>query len=263
MVMIRGVDLAHDLGGTGPDVIWGHGLTSSMAGEDQMPLLDWRALRSSNRVLRYDARGHGNSGSTEVPEAYGWDELARDQLTLADELGIGAYVAAGASMGCATALHASVIAPGRIRGLVLVIPPTAWASRAAKTSTYLASADLIETGEAETVIAGAALLPPPDPFLREPRWKQRFAEVVRTTEPSRLARVLRGAATTDLPPVEEIESIAVPTLILAWTGDEGHPAATAARLQELIAGSELALAATPAGLATWSSRVETFLAAVS
>ena len=162
-------------------------------------------------------------------------------------------------MGCATALHAAVIAPGRVSALVLVIPPTAWSTRAVQAGTYLAMADLVEAREHELLLKGAALMPPPDPFIDEPAWADRFPEVLANTDPVRLARVFRGAATADLPTEAEIATISVPTLILAWTGDPGHPASTAARLQELMPHAEVALASTMQGLAAWTGRMTAFL----
>ncbi len=259
MVLIRGCELDYDRQGVGPDVVWGHGLTSSIESEDQFGLFDWDVIRQSNRVLRYDARGHGQSGSTADPRAYSWRALAEDQLALADSLGIDTYVAGGASMGCATALHAAVIAPDRISALVLVIPPTAWSTRAAQTGIYLAMADLVEAGEHDLLLQGAAQVPPPDPFIDEPAWADRFPEVLANTDPVRLAGVFRGAAVADLPTESEIATISVPVLILAWTGDPGHPASTAARLQELMPHAELALASTMQGVAGWTGRVVAFL----
>lgn len=262
MGTIRGVELNVDRDGVeaGPDLIWGHGLTSSMAAEDELGLFDWASIRRAARVVRYDARGHGRSGSTPLPDDLSWRSLADDQLALADHLGIDRYVAGGASMGCGTALHAAVAAPERVIGLLLVIPPTAWATRAAQTGAYRLMADLVEAGDHDTLLAGAADRPPPDPFVDDPRWAERFATMLAATDPVRLARVFRGAATADLPAPEAISEIEVPTLILAWTGDPGHPAATAARLQELMPHADLALAATPKGLASWSARVGRFLA---
>lgn len=240
----------------------GDGLTSSMASEDDLGLIDWSAIRPTNRVLRYDARGHGASGSTADAGAYSWRELALDQLALADHLGIGSYIAAGASLGCATALHAAVLAPERIRGLALVIPPTAWETRAAQTGVYRATADLVDAGDHESLLAGSAAQPPPDPFVDDPRWRARFPELLATADPVRLARAFRGAATADLPTPEQIATLDVPTLILAWTGDTGHPVQTAARLQELMPHAELGLATTPAGLAAWTIRLTEFLPAI-
>jgi pimeloyl-ACP methyl ester carboxylesterase len=260
---IRGVDLAFDRRGSGPDFVWGHGLTSSIESEDELGLFDFEIIREVATVMRYDARGHGQSSSTAATEGYHWRALAEDQLALADRLGIGAYVAGGASMGCATALHAAVLAPARNRGLVLVIPPTAWETRAAQVDIYSAMADLVAAGDHQTLLAAAAVRPSPDPFVDDPNWGERFERVLKETDAERLARVFRGAATADLPTPDEIARIDVPTLILAWTGDPGHPATTAARLQELIPGAELALANTPDGLATWTARVRAFLEATT
>src|SRR5215470_8871307 len=102
-INVRGVQLEYSVAGDGPPFVWGHGLTSSMASEDAFSMLDFARLAACCRVVRYDARGHGQSESTPEPGDYAWSELARDQLALADALGIGTYIAAGASMGCATA----------------------------------------------------------------------------------------------------------------------------------------------------------------
>lgn len=66
-----------------------------------------------------------------------------------------------------------------------------------------------------------------------------------------LPTIFRGAAQADLPPADAITSIDVPTLILAWIDDPGHPLSTAQRLHELIVGSQLVVAHTPAALNTW------------
>jgi 3-oxoadipate enol-lactonase len=139
------------------------------------------------------------------------------------------------------------------------IPPTAWATRAAQVDRYRSIADLVLAGEHDLLIAGNAAVPPPDPFVDDPRWRDRFVELLGSSDPERLSRVFRGAGTADLPAEDEIARIDVPTLILAWTGDPGHPMATAARLQELMPHAELAVATTPAGLETWTGRVVSWL----
>lgn len=259
VLTVRGVDLHHDLSGQGPTMIWGHGLTSSRAREDATGLVDWSRVRDHARVLRYDARGHGESGSTADPGDYHWRALAHDQLALADALEIERYVAGGASMGCATALHAAVLAPERVTALVLVIPPTAWATRAAQQQGYELSAQLVEQGQFDLLVQGSRATPSPDPLVDEPSWKDGFEEMLRTTDPVRLARIFRGAAITDLPEPDAIEAIDVPTLILCWTGDAGHPFSTAERLAEMIPGSHLAVASTPDQLARWTDRITGFL----
>ncbi|MGI9603497.1 MAG: alpha/beta fold hydrolase [Acidimicrobiales bacterium] len=253
------VVLAYRLGGEGPDLVWGHGLTSSMAAEDERALLRWDRIQHNHRVLRYDARGHGESGSTEERDGYAWSALGSDQRSLADALAIGSYAAGGASMGCATALHAAVQDPDRITALVLMIPPTGWEGRAGQASLYEAMADIVETDGVEPLIAASAELAPPDPFVDVPDMAELRAEAMRSWDTTRLARVFRGATTAQLPDRDVLSTLTQPALILAWTGDPTHPAATAHELDELLPGAELDLVSDLDGVLAWSDRVEQFL----
>ena len=72
------VTIAHEQIGGGPQLplIWGHGLSSSMESEDELGLIDWEQAAPGRLVVRYDARGHGASGSTPEPSDYVWDAPA-------------------------------------------------------------------------------------------------------------------------------------------------------------------------------------------
>jgi pimeloyl-ACP methyl ester carboxylesterase len=255
--LVRGAELEHERSGSGPDLIWGHGLSMDRVSDAAMALLRWDAIGMT--VLRYDARGHGKSTSTPDLEGYSWAELARDQLALADALGIDRYVAAGASMGCGTALHAAVIAPERIRALVLVIPPTAWETRAAQTEQWQQAAHVIESQGLEAAIAARAALKPPDPFVGDPARLEQQAAATRAWEPARLAHVMRGATTADLPARYQIARLRMPALILAWTGDPAHPESTARELASLLPHSELDLASTREQMDRWTELTRAFL----
>jgi pimeloyl-ACP methyl ester carboxylesterase len=254
------VQLAYDDVGQGPALIWGHGLSSSRANEDAGPLLDWSTAAAGRRLVRYDARGHGTSGFTNDPAGYGWADLARDQLALADALGIDRYVAGGASMGCGTALHAALLAPDRVEALLLVIPPTAWETRRERADLWAQVSAVIEAKGVEPFIRSTADMPPPDPFIGRPERREAHDRHLRGTDPVRLAGVFRGAATADLPPREQLRTIGVPTQILAWSGDPAHPESTAEQLAELMPHAELAVARTWDELQTWTGRAATFLA---
>lgn len=261
--MVRGVELDHSRSGSdGPEVVWGHGLSSNQQNEDGFGLLDFGRLAGACRLLRYDARGHGASGFTAEPTAYSWTELGRDQLALTEQLGIDRYVAAGASMGCGTALHAAVLAPDRITALVLVIPPTAWETRAERVEVWEQVAQVIEAKGAEGFIAGMAAMPKPDPLAGRPEWDDNMAANARRTDPVRLAGLFRGAGHADLPSREAVATIGVPTLILAWTGDPGHPQSTAEQLAELLPQAELHLASTWDELQAWTDHTLAFLSSL-
>ncbi len=58
-----------------------------------------------------------------------------------------------------------------------------------------------------------------------------------------LWNLMRGAATTNLPPREELAVlIDTPTTIISWVGDPTHPSSTAEELHRLLPKSELFIA---------------------
>lgn len=259
---VRGADLAYEVAQAGPDapqVIWGHGLSQDRSAESVMGIIDWPRVTAN--VVRYDARGHGNSASTPELTGYGWDQLATDQLALATHIGFDTYISAGASMGCGTALHAAVQAPERIERCVLVIPPTGWETRAAQAGEWEIAATLIEEQGVEPMIAAGAQRPIPEPLQGDPMLAERRAHATRAWDPARLAHVLRGATHADLPSREAISNITAPCLILAWTGDPVHPMSTAVELAELLPNATLRTASTAEELVAWTDLFNDFITA--
>ncbi|MDH5290997.1 MAG: hypothetical protein OEY41_13460, partial [Acidimicrobiia bacterium] len=84
----------------------------------------------------------------------------------------------------------------------------------------------------------------------------------RRTDPVRLAGLFRGAGHADLPARDAVATISVPVLILAWTGDPGHPQSTAEQLAELAPQAQLHLASTWDELQAWTDHTLAFLAAL-
>src|SRR6266702_7109511 len=158
---VRGVDIEVSDQGAGLPVFWGHGLVSSMEQEDRFLVMSWAHLARRYRVIRWDARGHGLSGGAPVPDDYRWDNLGRDLIALADELGIDQFVAGGASMGAATALHAAIQAPERVVGLVLMLAPTAYETRDEQADLYRAAAVLVERLGMDAYLQQLSNLPAP------------------------------------------------------------------------------------------------------
>lgn len=232
------------VGDEGPLVVQLHGLTSSRDRDEQLGLDLPRALRR-HRVLRYDARGHGRSTGTPDAADYGWDSLAADLLALLDHVAPGERVhGVGPSMGTGTLLHAAIRDPGRFASLTLAVPPTAWKTRRAQTDTYRHNADLIEREGLAAFVALGSAAPIPPALAEAP-------DTLPSVEESLLPTVMRGAAATDLPHRRNIIRLTVPTLILAWTGDRGHPVSTARKLHSRIYGSRLVVARTPYGIMAW------------
>lgn len=242
---VPGADLDVSLSDEGGHpVVQLHGLTSSRLRDRTLGLDLGRGL-AGTRLLRYDARAHGQSTGTADASTYEWPNLAADLLLLLDAWFPGEQVhGVGPSMGTATLLHAAALDPDRFSGLTLVIPPTAWETRAAMGDNYRAAADLVEAGGLEEFIAAGRAVPQP-PALAG------VAETVPDVSTELLPSVLRGAAASDLPSPETISRIGVPTSILAWIDDAGHPLSTAQALADLQPSATLTIAHTPADLAKW------------
>jgi pimeloyl-ACP methyl ester carboxylesterase len=237
----------------GHPVVQLHGLTSSRY-RDRVLDLDLGRGLSGTRLLRYDARGHGHSSGRAVPDDYTWPNLADDLLRLLDHWFPGEQVhGVGPSMGCGTLLHAAVRDPDRFSGFTLLLPPTAWETRVAKAEEYHHAAAFIEEHglEAFSRIARAASQPPAT--VGTPETRPEVAERI-------LPAVFRGAALSDLPALDDIARIDVPTTVLAWTDDSAHPVSTSERLVDLLPRATLSVASTPAEVSTWPGVLRTDVA---
>ena len=240
--------------GKGPLFLWGHGFAGSMQADDA-GLLDWVRLAARYRVVRWDARGHGHSTGTSDPDDYRWDNLGRDLVALADDLGVKQFAVGGVSMGAATTLYAAADARSRVIGVVLVLPPTAYETRAAQAEEYRIGAGVVEQRGVDAYLDLLNAQPVPE-ILNSFASAHDFVPAV---PDHLLPAVLRGAATSDLPLPDRVRSIMAPVLLLAWDTDPGHPLSTAERLAELLPDAELAVARRIRDVLSWTDRVEAFL----
>lgn len=242
---VAGAELAVALSDEGGHpVVQLHGLMSSRANDRVLDLDLGRGL-SGTRLLRYDARGHGRSSGREVPEDYRWQNLAEDLLRVLDHWFPGERVhGVGPSMGAATLLHAASIEPHRFTGLTLMVPPTAWDTRPAQAATYRAAAALVEAHGVGAFLSATRASPPPPATVGAPETRP---DVIDALLPS----VLRGAGLSDLPAPEIVARIDVPTTLLAWVGDPGHPLSTTEALSGLLPHSTVTVARTPGDVQAW------------
>ncbi|MFN0114324.1 MAG: alpha/beta fold hydrolase [Paracoccaceae bacterium] len=232
-----GVTLTYECTGSGPAVLWQHGLG---AGFDQP-----RAVFPDLPVTRLTlaCRGHEDS-DLGPPEDLSIATFAGDALALLDHLGIPRLAAAGGiSLGAAIALRLAADRPDRVARLILARP--AWLDRPApgglaayaEAGRHLALHGATE-GEArfhETDIFRAIEAASPDNaaslrgFFTRPRPE---------TTTALLARLPRDGPGVAIP---LIERIARPTLVIGNGEDVAHPLAYAETLARLIPGARLAV----------------------
>jgi pimeloyl-ACP methyl ester carboxylesterase len=117
-VAIDGMKFYYQQAGTGPDVVLLHGVTGNMA---IWPLISMvSTLAADFRVTAYDLRGHGYSDTT--PTGYTSADMAADLVAVQKALGLGPMYVLGHSFGGVIALHAAVLYPDAVAGLILSDP---------------------------------------------------------------------------------------------------------------------------------------------
>jgi len=260
------VELAVRSRGEGVPFVWGHSLMGSVRVEDKAALWDWSGVERHAQVVRYDARGHGNSDGSYNRDDYRWDHMAADMLAVADYFIASSdetrCVLGGISMGAATALQAAIRQPDRVCGLVLALPPTAWETRPRQSAIYRRLAWV-------SGLFGAApyrlldLLPIP---MREDGRNQlalNTAKGLAQANPLHVQAALGGAALSDMPDPTALGELDVPTLILAWEEDSAHPLSTALALAETLPDVRGTVICHPGDVSEWQSALEDFVSEVA
>lgn len=103
-----------DSGGDGPPVMLAHGYLM----DHEMFAPQVAALAPTYRVITWDERGFGQTEFDGEPFTY-WDS-ARDCLALLDHLAIERAVVGGMSQGGFLSMRAALLAPERVRALILL-----------------------------------------------------------------------------------------------------------------------------------------------
>ena len=191
----------------------------------QMP-----ALLRHFRVLRHDARGHGQSDVP--PGPYSVDQLGADVLALMDHLNIERAHFCGLSMGGMIGMWLGIHHAGRLDRLVLcntaakIGTPDTWNPRIAKV-------------EAEGMASVVEIV------LERwftPGFRQRAPEQVAVVREMLLQTAPAGynancAAVRDMDQRAEVASISVPTLVIAGTHDGSTPSADGKAAADAIPGA--------------------------
>jgi 3-oxoadipate enol-lactonase len=168
------------------------------------------------RVLRHDARGHGQSQV--APGPYTIAQLASDVIALLDHLQIERADFCGLSMGGMIGMWLGAHFPTRIRRLVLsntaaqIPPPEAWNQRIDKV-----------TREGMAAIAPAVIERwfTPAFAARAPQQVELVRNMLLHTEPA--GYVANCAAVRDMDQRNGLSGISAPTLVIAGSHDKSTP----------------------------------------
>jgi 3-oxoadipate enol-lactonase len=184
------------------------------------------------RLLRFDARGHGQSGLT--PGPYTIEQLSWDLVHLLDALKVERAYFCGVSMGGLIGMFLGTNGAKRFQKLVL-------SSTAAKIGTAETWTTRIQTVEKDGMKAVA------DAVLG--RWFTADFRAKSSAEVQRVRSMLEGtspdgyiascAAVRDSDQRDSVSNIGLPSLIIVGAEDPGTPPMEARFLQKTIPGAQL------------------------
>jgi 3-oxoadipate enol-lactonase len=225
--------------GAGVPVVLLHGLTATR----RYVLMGSRALeRAGNRVISYDARGHGRSAPASDRD-YGYPRLALDLRAVLDARGVERAVLAGVSMGAHTAVRLALQAPERVAALALVTP--AYEPSLLDEQGSLARWDELAHGLREQGVDGFVranhieTLPQEWHAIVDAALRQRMSGHKRLDAVAdALEAVPRSRPFDD---IAQLATISVPTVIIASRdeADPLHPLAVGERYAQTIPGARL------------------------
>ncbi|MFN3008333.1 3-oxoadipate enol-lactonase [Mycolicibacterium wolinskyi] len=200
------------------------------------------AFEERFRVVRYDARGHGQSPVPDGP--YSIDDLADDVVTLMDALDVERAHVVGLSLGGMTAMRLAARNPERVDRLAVLctgaqLPPaSAWTDRAATVRADGTKA------VAEAVVARWFT---PQFLAERPDLKTEHEAMVAATPAEGYAGCCEAIAALDLR--ADLPNITAPTLAIAGTDDPATPPAKLAEIADTVRNGRLVEVAHAAHLA--------------
>jgi 3-oxoadipate enol-lactonase len=207
-------------------------LINSIGSTREMWARNIPAFTHGYRVIRFDARGHGQSS---VPQGeYAIDDLGRDALAVLDAAGAATAHVCGISLGGLTAMWMGVHAPDRIARLVL-------ANTAARVGSKESWTERIALVRAQGMSA-AADLAIPNWFTAE--FRARDPETVRAFRTMLQSCPVDGylgccAALRDADLREDIARIASPALVIGGRTDKSTSLDGAELIRARIPGAQL------------------------
>ena len=209
-----GVSLRYEVSGNerGPVLVLANSLGSNLYMWDKV----LPAFESKYRVLRFDMRGHGESGV--APEAFTIEQLGSDLLGLLDEVEAERASVCGLSLGGLVALWLGIHAPERVNRLIF-----------ANTAVRIGSREMWEQRIATVRTSGMSQLAAatlerwftPAYRATHPEEMVRIREMITATKPEGYAACCAVLRDTDLR--TEVGMVEVASLVITGTHDPATP----------------------------------------
>lgn len=228
-----GQRLYYEIHGTGPEVIvYLHGLLlDANINRD----IARRLAAEGYRVVLLDLPGHGGSDKPTHATLHRFDRYARHVINLLDHLGVEQATIGGVSLGADVSLQVGVIAPARVKALIVEMPVL---ENAAVTAAVIFAPLLALVSLGRPLFNLTRKL-----FARIPRKDRGIPDSLLnllSNDPASMAAVLHGILVGPIAPdVAARSAIAAPTLIIAHDYDLIHPTSDARNLERQLPNARL------------------------
>jgi len=232
---VNGTRYAYVDEGTGPLIVFGHGL---LAGRE-MFRAQIDALRDRYRCVSVDWPGHGDSGF--APGGFTLWDLGRDAGALVEQLGAERAVFAGLSQGGMAFMRLALERPEVVVALILLDTSPAPENRDALPAFEQIASDMRHGDDATR----SALMDTVQTVLFGAAWRAREPEALAREKAHALAhdpqgQYLAARAIFDRDDItERLGEITAPTLVLCGTEDAATTPEHSRTLAERIPGAEL------------------------
>ena len=195
-----------------------------------------RALATAGlRVVTLDLLGHGRSDRPEDPLAYSMTAFAEQVVALLDHLGAEQAVVGGTSLGANVSLEVAVLAPERVRGLLVEMPVL---DNALEAGLIAFGPVLFAARFLPLTVTALRLLTRPVPRGLVPFWVGIGLDTL-DQRPGSVAAVVHGIFFGRVAPsARDRRRITAPALVVGHPRDPIHPAADAAQLAEELPNAE-------------------------
>jgi pimeloyl-ACP methyl ester carboxylesterase len=227
-----GVRIAYDVTGSGPPLVLLHAGIVDRRMWDEVVLL----LRDAATIIRFDARGFGESSKAPDGEFARWDDL----FAVMDAAGVGRAHLVGVSQGAETALDATITAPERVDHLLLCgAGMRGWDWREELNARWQAEVDAWERGDLDgcaeesmvTWFDGPKRLAiEVDPAIRRKAWEMQRLAIDLENDDAK-------ATAPDPPAAQRLSEVQAPTMVAVGELDQPDMIAIAERLAAGIPGA--------------------------
>lgn len=232
-VRTQDADISYEITGEGDPLL----LIMGLGTDSRMWMMQVPAFANTYKVITLDNRGVGKSSTP--PGPYTMEQMASDALAVLDAAGAERAHVVGISMGGAIAQHLALLAPERVRSLVLA---ATWAGKNSYFERMTAvQAQLVASAGREALIKASMLwLFTPKMIIERPDMVSMVEQAALRFQAPLEGLIAQGVACGLHDVRDRLPALRIPTLVMVGRRDTLVPPELSDELAALIPGAQAA-----------------------